>query len=180
MQWFVISGILLILLIVIQNGIHWIQAKVLLKKIDDVINERKDLDLNYERDTFLKLTHIAGVTDIPVIYNLDEITVTPSTVRRTFPDNLGQSRKLLIQAIGALRNAFFTSLNPFAWIKFALLLPSYLLGYVGINRESQFAKIINVFWWVIGALFWLFTPYIESYREQFLEFVELLFSQPSD
>lgn len=55
-------------------------------------------------------------------------------------------------AIGTYKMRIVECFSPLFWVKFALYLPSRILGYIGLDEKSTFTKIIQVAYWVLTPL----------------------------
>lgn len=162
------------------NLFNLIRCGLLNMKINKAINNNDIESLIFHRNTFLRLTFGASVHDKTFVkeyetYGSNYVQVTNARTEFPYHGSLNQSQNMLVESAGYFWNKALSSLNPLSWIRVALLLPSYILSYIGLNRSSSFSKLLNVVWWLLCAIWWLFKPQVDLLRETLYDYVISLF-----
>ncbi|MCD7911010.1 hypothetical protein KC480_05660 [Bacillus velezensis] len=74
---------------------------------------------------------------------------------------------------GTYRKRMLISVNPLAWLEILIYLPSFLLNYIGIKKNSMLSKLFNVLWWIFGVV--LIPIFIAAYTPEISSFIRDIF-----
>jgi len=67
----------------------------------------------------------------------------------------GARVEMVYEAIGFCRDRLLETFNPAYWIEAVIYLPRKMLAYVGLSPESLAARILQVIYWVLSAVWTL-------------------------
>ncbi|MFR0815264.1 MAG: hypothetical protein ACLSIL_12770 [Enterococcus casseliflavus] len=176
----IIICILFILYELIDNIIKMFKCSYLINKINDVENKKKDIDsLAQYRQMFLKLTWFVVDKSFVKTYQSDDgmlVTQKTSThIEFPFFSTLIPAKRMLLEAKGHYKANSLNVLNPIFLINKVIYLPANIFKYLGLDSKSFFSKFANLIWWILGVVFWFFTPIAEEYRSQFLIWIQNIF-----
>lgn len=128
----------------------------------------------------VKLVKDAGVADqrisVSELVGYGSYQVRDASVLDNFPhlrqDMSTAAQRLMREAIGAYRARMLEALSPLYWIESVLYLPRTVLRYLDLPAEGTRAKILQVVWWIVGAVS---TTALALYAVEIRTFIEGLF-----
>lgn len=181
---FIFKIVILLLFVIIFNLLETIPKIRNCKKYIKILEEVDENDNNQLDELMVYKTPImnllvgAHVPDKQIIRYMDTDDIVPmpatTSIYSVFPHEatVYDVEKNLKQALGFYQLIFRRMLSPLYWIRFFMNLPAHIVNYLGF-KSNGIRKILNVIWWSILAIWWIFTPEIEKLR---LEFLDTLYS----
>ncbi|WP_407372350.1 hypothetical protein [Carnobacterium sp.] len=144
-------------------------------------DDQSQLDgLMVYKTPILNLLIGAFVPDTQIIRYMDTNGIAPmpatTSIYSVFPheESVYDVEKKLNQALGFYQLKFNRMLNPLYWVRVFLNLPAFIVNYLGF-KSTRIPKTLKVIWWIILAIWWLFTPSIEEMRQSVLNYIYKLF-----
>lgn len=64
--------------------------------------------------------------------------------------------QFFVESKGFFKYQMKQALNPLYWIDIAIFLPKYLFKYLDFNENSRTSKLLNILYWVISILIFIF------------------------
>jgi hypothetical protein len=65
---------------------------------------------------------------------------------------INRFKLLFPEAEAIFKKRICESFNPIYWIEFIIYLPKNIFSYIGLERESIYIKITQVFYWISSAI----------------------------
>lgn len=144
------------------------------------LSSSQGMKLRESSGQVVKLFKEAGVKDSHVSVaqhiGFGKLSIKEVSVFANFPnsreDFAAPFLAMFLQAIGTYRARMFESLNPLYWIEAVIYLPRTVLCYLDLPAEGTGAKILQLAWWIAGAVS---TTALALYAREIRTFIEGLF-----
>lgn len=170
--------IILVIYKSLSNLLKYLRVKKLYKEYYAWLAEQdKEDTFTTHRNEILQLFKNAGVKDsyIPMTQPMGYGQIAQFSA--SVFNNLTHKNKHIaasvdekfLEVIGIYRKRCIDSFNIFYWIDLIIWLPKSVINYLGLSSENIFTKTTQLLWWLI-------TPIGLLFREQFVEWLQSIFS----
>ena len=141
------------------------------------LSTSQGMKLRESRGQVVKLFKGAGVEDsfVSVAQHIgyDKLSVKEVSVFGNFPNSRDDFAApfiaMFLEAKGTYRARMLESLNPLYWIEAIIYLLRTLLGYLDLPAEGTGVKILQLVWWIVGAVS---TTALALYAAEIRTFIE--------
>lgn len=144
----------------VYNLYYFVWAGIYIKKYKHYLDNQKDWYITKKRQSIVTLLERADIEDSflpyaePIGYGqlqTGNISVFKNlAMLRT--DVCGIVSQQLVEAQGVFLSRVLNSFNPIFWFELIIFLPKNILTYLGFNPEGIFTKLLQLIWWIIGAI----------------------------
>ncbi|MGG0066100.1 hypothetical protein ABEX95_05120 [Bacillus subtilis] len=133
------------------------------------------------KSNIISLVERAGFGDVLIPYSEEagygRIRTGQVSPMKQFPSRRQDiATGILIQlssSKGTYRKRMLNSVNPLSWLEILIYLPSFLLNYLGIKKNSVLPKLFNIIWWILGVV--LIPMFISTYTPEISNFIRNIF-----
>jgi len=105
----------------------------------------------------------AGVMDVAESIGYGQVAARQADVLAQLPSPLGavyyRYKRTQARAVGVYKERIRENFSLRFWLGFAVFLPRHALEYLGASPDATAVKVLNVVWWIAGAVTIVFEHY---------------------
>ena len=139
---------------------YYLLTRKFLMKYEDHARNQNDWYIAENRQRIVELFKKANIRDTKLPYASPIGYGYMQTGKASVFDNIQSLKTNVVEIVyskfreakGTFRSRIFQSFNPIFWIESVIYLPKAILNYLGMTGDSLFIRIIQVLWWIIGAM----------------------------
>ncbi|WP_373446086.1 hypothetical protein [Salinicoccus bachuensis] len=159
------------------TGLDYNSIKREANKFENWLNDKDKLVKAPNGEVMRQLLKKVDINDTPIAYtdvlgprHYRNVAVAPLQSYPTADRQvLKQLLPLIYQGVDAHQYKFHQNFNLMYWIDSVVFFPKCVIGYLGLNNDNVFTRVVNI-------LYWIFTPILLLLRDKVWEILMNLFS----